>query len=120
MAKRLYGKIKTANGWRNPPNYCYNTKWWRTRREEKLRLNPCCERCEAKGILVNATIVHHRVGLSDVEQTTMDLFKAKSEIKHLESICSPCHNREHLGEYESVETRQYGEFASLVQELGIA
>ena len=46
-----------------------------------------CERCLAKGRSVEAVPVHHK-----------DRDPYNNEFRNLESLCNPCHEREHAAE----------------------
>jgi 5-methylcytosine-specific restriction protein A len=67
----------------------YNRRAWRDHlRAIKLRDQPQCELCWAKGDLVRATHVHHIV---EIKQD-MDLSMA---LENLQSLCSSHHSRLH-------------------------
>lgn len=55
------------------------------RRAQKLREQPLCERCRAKGKVVPATVVNHRVP----HKGDYALF---ADYLNLESTCEDCHN----------------------------
>lgn len=57
---------------------------WRKYRAVYLDAHPLCARCKAKGLVVPATVVHHRDG---------DQWHDAWE--NLESLCRACHEREH-------------------------
>jgi len=64
----------------------YDRKWQKVR-AYKLRLNPLCEKCLAKGIVRVATQVHHKKKFKDNPELRLD-------IDILESLCKPCHDEE--------------------------
>src|SRR5512143_2635654 len=64
----------------------YDGNWSRVRRM-KLACDPLCERCQARGEVVPAALVHHR-----------DRQPRNNEWVNLESLCEACHDREHKGE----------------------
>lgn len=66
----------------------YHSARWRLLRRMKLRRNPLCERCEAKGLTVAGVIVHHRIERR--EERELEL-----ELTNLESLCRACHGGEH-------------------------
>jgi len=63
------------------------TATWAKVRTLKLARNPLCERCEAQGMDVAAVLVHHR-----------DRDPRHNADENLESLCDPCHDREHAAE----------------------
>jgi len=68
--------------------------WKKTRAAYLQSVGGLCERCELRGLIEVATIVHHKVYLT--EQNINDLEAALSW-RNLEALCSECHNREHHG-----------------------
>lgn len=66
----------------------YNSAAWRKLRAWKLRREPLCERCRARGLLVPATVAHHKVERADDPVLALDL-------DNLESLCPPCHSAHH-------------------------
>ena len=68
----------------------YDTKKWRNLRTLKLNKDPLCERCKAKGLTVAATIVHHKEEIRKGGEYLPTL-------EELESLCLPCHSRQHGG-----------------------
>ena len=66
----------------------YSESAWRKLRALKLHNQPCCERCIAKGITIVATMVHHKDPVTEGG-------KFLPELDELESLCTPCHNKEH-------------------------
>lgn len=64
----------------------YTSNWLKVR-TMKLAQNPLCERCEAAGILLPATLVHHK-----------DRISRNNRPQNLESLCPRCHATEHAGE----------------------
>lgn len=75
----------------------YKGARWRKTRKAKLRLNPFCERCFYKGIYTPAFIVHHKEYINDKNYIDDDVF---FNLDNLESLCLPCHNKEHFREEE--------------------
>lgn len=63
----------------------YKTPGWRSLRRRKLKTNPLCERCEAKGFVVPATVVNHRIP----HKGDLKLFW---DWDNLESACADCHD----------------------------
>lgn len=70
--------------WRRADKAFYKSPRWRAVRAAKLRLNPLCEECEAKGLTVAAMHVHHILE----RKARPDL---AFEITNLQSLCPPCH-----------------------------
>lgn len=60
---------------------------WRKVRAIKLSLNPLCERCFKKDLIVEATMVHHIKPISKYPELRLVL-------DNLESMCNPCHEEE--------------------------
>lgn len=56
-------------------------------REMKLRRNPLCQRCEERGIVRSAQLVHHIVSLSKGGSLT--------DMNNLMSCCIKCHDEIH-------------------------
>lgn len=67
----------------------YNTTAWKRCREIVLiRDNYLCQGCLRNGKITPANTVHHIKHLEDHPELALD-------IDNLESICPPCHNKEH-------------------------
>lgn len=62
----------------------YNSKAWRTKRLHKLQLNPLCELCEEKNLVVAAAVVDHITEINDGG--------SKLSFSNLQSLCHSCHN----------------------------
>lgn len=69
-----------------PPERGYGSNWQKVRRI-KLDQNPLCERCEKKGRVVIARLVHHK-----------DRDSRNNSNENLESLCVACHEEEHKNE----------------------
>lgn len=61
----------------------YNATWSRAR-TMKLSSTPLCERCEARGVVVRAVLVHHK-----------DRNPRNNHTANHESLCASCHDSEH-------------------------
>jgi 5-methylcytosine-specific restriction endonuclease McrA len=73
----------------------YKSKAWKITRESYLASKGgLCERCLAKGEIVPADIVHHKIWLS--EENYLDP-SISLNWKNLECLCQKCHNNEHFG-----------------------
>lgn len=73
----------------------YHSKAWSDCRNAYIAQHPLCERCEAKGLIVPAEIVHHKIHLTE------DNYRDPSialNFDNLESVCRDCHNKEHFGD----------------------
>ncbi len=68
----------------------YKTAAWKKFRAAKLRRDPLCERCYGKGIIRQATIVHHKIPIRDGGELIPHFDDA-------ESICKSCHSKDHGG-----------------------
>ena len=64
----------------------YDAEWRRIRRR-KLQEAPLCERCQSKGEIRPAVLVHHK-----------DRDSRNRDWVNLESLCKDCHDEEHKGE----------------------
>ncbi len=65
---------------------------WKKVRAAFLSANPLCEMCQADGRLTPATLVHHRVRLTN---------GGTNDWGNLQALCSECHSRLHAqcGDY---------------------
>ncbi|OAV67024.1 hypothetical protein Barb6XT_01661 [Bacteroidales bacterium Barb6XT] len=72
----------------------YSDKRYRTVRENKLRANPLCERCEAAGRYVSAIHVHHRVKFSE-GVAELEKWRLLMDYRNIESLCRKYHEAEH-------------------------
>lgn len=80
----------------------YTSKAWRSNSRAYLEsVDGLCERCRAKGLLVPAVIVHHRIHLTPENIKDPKYSMAWS---NLEALCQDCHNKEHFSEQH---TRRY-------------
>ena len=70
-------------------NPFYSSVAWKKARVRYRARHPLCERCEAKGIVKPADMVHHKV---PIEEGGPKLAES-----NLESLCWPCHGEEGHG-----------------------
>lgn len=63
----------------------YKTARWQKLRLHKLALNPWCEECDKKGIVMVATDVDHIAPIVDGG--------AHYDLANLQSLCHACHSR---------------------------
>lgn len=71
----------------------YKTKAWQNCRDAYFRkVGGLCERCKAKGLIVPAEIIHHKVHLNavNIKDPTVTL-----NPDNLEALCRNCHGEEH-------------------------
>ena len=73
---------RKAKPWRR----FYGTVEWQTLRTAQLIAEPYCERCQPKGYVVRATVVHHK----KPHRGDWQLFVTGE----LESLCKRCHDRD--------------------------
>lgn len=59
------------------------------------QVNHLCERCLAKGLVVPARIVHHKIYLTEENYRDPSV---SLNLENLEALCQDCHNAEHFGE----------------------
>lgn len=79
----------------------YKSKAWERCRTLSLeRDNYLCQRCLRRGMITAADVVHHIKELKNHPELALDL-------ENLESLCHPCHNKEHpeKGEKPKVEMK---------------
>lgn len=72
----------------------YNTSRWRRLREAKLRDNPLCEICEARGITKMADDVHHVQSFMSTDNPEARRALA-FDYDNLMSVCDECHSAIH-------------------------
>ncbi|BBF93365.1 HNH endonuclease [Blastochloris tepida] len=78
----------------------YNTPQWRAIREQQLAEHPLCERCEARGLVVAATVVNHVVRHRGDPVTFFG--------GPFESLCKHCHDSEVQSEERRAEINASG------------
>ena len=64
----------------------YDTSRWKRLRLQKLAEQPLCQKCQKKGITLEANVVHH------MKPHKGDLNLFYCSIAQLESLCAQCHN----------------------------
>ena len=65
----------------------YKTKEWKAARRSQLAEHPLCEPCQARGLVVAATVVNHRQPHRGDEGVFFDP-------DNWQSLCKPCHDSE--------------------------
>lgn len=88
----------------------YKTKTWQNCRDDYMKsVGGLCERCLAKGLIVPAEIIHHKIHLneSNINDPSVSL-----NFDNLEALCRVCHGEAHgkvkrytIGEDGRVEGR---------------
>ena len=71
----------------------YHSKQWKATRDAYMRTqHGLCERCKERGIIKNASIVHHKVHLApdNINDPQISL-----SFDNLEAVCRDCHAEEH-------------------------
>ena len=66
--------------------------WKETRKAYAASVGGLCERCRAKGLIVPAEIVHHKIHLTPDNITDPNISLAWS---NLEALCRQCHGDAH-------------------------
>lgn len=86
-------------------NSFYNsTAWKNTRRNYKQSVGGLCERCLAKGMIVPADVVHHKIPLT--EENVSDL-SISLGWDNLQALCRQCHAEVHEEIYMDRSHRRY-------------
>jgi 5-methylcytosine-specific restriction protein A len=77
---------------RDPESARRYGRTWKKVRAAFLAAHPLCEMCAAEGRLTPATLVHHKVRLTD---------GGTGETENLQALCAECHSRLHAecGDY---------------------
>ena len=84
----------------------YNSIEWQRCREEYIkRVGGLCERCEKKGIIRPAKIVHHKDYITVNNITDPGILLA---FDNLEALCQSCHNEEHHKNIKRYVVDEYG------------
>lgn len=79
--------------------------WKRCRSEYLSSVGGLCERCEAKGIIRPARIVHHKEYISAQNITDPAVLLS---FDNLEALCQDCHNREHFKSNKRYRIDEFG------------
>ena len=71
----------------------YKTKAWQKCRDEYFRkVGGLCERCKAKGLIVPAEIIHHKI---HIDEKNINDPSITLNPNNLEALCRVCHGMEH-------------------------
>ena len=71
----------------------YQDPRWRRMRAAKVRENPLCEKCEARGKVKQTDEVHHIIPFQ-MGRTTEGIEQLAFDWDNLQSLCTPCHKEE--------------------------
>jgi 5-methylcytosine-specific restriction protein A len=71
-----------------------NSKRWKQLREWKLNESPLCEMCAAKGLVVAAVDVHHKIPCESA-RTIQEIEALCFNPSNLQSLCVTCHKAWH-------------------------
>lgn len=82
----MYSSIKEFYG---------SAEWKKCRRDYRAKVQGLCERCRAKGLIVPADEIHHKVRLTiaNINDPSIAL-----NFDNLEALCEQCHDLEHEGD----------------------
>ena len=85
--------------------FYHSRAWQRCRSEYLASVGGLCERCEAKGIIRPAYIVHHKEYISIANITDPSVLLS---FDNLEALCQSCHNAEHIGNRKRYKVDEFG------------
>ena len=80
---------------RSIDNRFYKSAEWKACRSAYIADHPLCERCQQKGLIVPAEIVHHKIHLTPENYRNPQIALS---FDNLESVCRDCHNKEHFSD----------------------
>ncbi len=84
----------------------YKTQNWKKTRAAYLSsVGGLCERCLARGLIVPAAVVHHRVY---IDETNINDPTVVLDWHNLEALCASCHANEHQGTDRRYSVDEYG------------
>ena len=90
----------------------YNSREWQNCRKEYLaRVGGLCERCEKKGIIRPAKIVHHKEYIDTTNITDPSVLLA---FDNFEALCIDCHNAEHFKKRRRFSVDEFGRVTARV------
>lgn len=78
-----------------------SVQWTETSRRYRQYRKGLCERCLAKGLIVPADEVHHKVRLT---RDNINDYSISLNFDNLEALCEACHDKEH----EQDQRNRYG------------
>lgn len=84
--------------------FYHSAAWKNTRRNYKQSVGGLCERCLAKGMIVPADIVHHKIPLTDENVNDLSISLSWN---NLQALCRQCHAEVHEDMYAERTGRRY-------------
>lgn len=84
--------------------FYHSQAWKNTRRNYKQSVGGLCERCLAKGMIVPAEIVHHKIPLTADNMNDLNI---SLSWKNLQALCRQCHAEVHDDMYAERTGRRY-------------
>ena len=84
--------------------FYHSAAWKNTRRNYKQSVGGLCERCLAKGMIVPADIVHHKIPLTDENVNDLSISLSWD---NLQALCRQCHAEVHDDMYADRTGRRY-------------
>ena len=84
--------------------FYHSAAWKNTRRNYKQSVGGLCERCLAKGMIVPADIVHHKIPLTDENVNDLSISLSWD---NLQALCRQCHAEVHDDIYAARTGRRY-------------
>ena len=84
--------------------FYHSAAWKNTRRNYKQSVGGLCERCLAKGMIVPADIVHHKIPLTDENVNDLSISLSWD---NLQALCRQCHAEVHDDMYAERTGRRY-------------
>lgn len=83
--------------------------WKETRKAYAASVGGLCERCQAKGLIVPAEIVHHKIHLTPDNITDPNVALAWD---NLEALCRQCHGEAHKKIHKRYTINNNGEVSA--------
>ena len=84
--------------------FYHSQAWKNIRRNYKQSVGGLCERCLAKGMIVPAEIVHHKIPLTADNMNDLNI---SLSWKNLQALCRQCHAEVHDDMYAERTGRRY-------------
>lgn len=85
-------KYQTKKNWIH--KHIYNTTRWRKDRLSYLSEHPLCEHCLQEGLIIPATLVHHKQEISS-GMNDEAMKNIAFDINNLQALCNICHKEIH-------------------------
>jgi 5-methylcytosine-specific restriction endonuclease McrA len=84
----------------------YGSRAWKScRKAYKKSVGGLCERCLAKGLIVPATIVHHKIY---IDEKNINNPAVSLNWDNLEALCEQCHADEHEKNAKRYKVDEFG------------